>query len=143
MGVARGEQRAPVVLDDLDVGQRADEPVVPPGHHLEHHRVVAFGEHLEDRLAGRDDAVDLAGADVRVVGQRVELGADLGLHLAALGRDQGRVEGLEPHLAGEVTDQRMAQLRRGHEMVEDVTVGTARAVVLTAERRLGAGRDAG
>ena len=50
VGVLGGQQRAAVALGDLDVLQRPD-PVVAPGHHLEHDRVVPLGEDAEDRRA--------------------------------------------------------------------------------------------
>ena len=132
MGVAGRQHRAAAVLDDADVAQVADQPVVPPGHHLEHHGVVALGEHPEDRLPGGDDVVDLGGALVGVVGQRVELAAHPGLDAGALGLDQRRVEAAEPHLAGEVADLRVPHLGGGHQVVEHRAVGLA-----LAGRRLG------
>ena len=60
VGVLGSEQRTAAPLGDPDVPQRPD-PVVPPGHHLEHDGVVPLGEDAEDGFAGCDDGVNLGG----------------------------------------------------------------------------------
>ena len=76
VGVLGGQQRAAAALGDLDVPQEPD-PVVAPGHHLEHDRVVPLGEDAEDRRARGDDGVDLGRPGLGVRRQAVEFRAHL------------------------------------------------------------------
>ncbi len=102
--------------------------VVAPGQHLEHRLAArralleAAGEETDDALGDRDERVDALGAVGLVVGvgQGVELGPHRGHHAGAGLVDGGLVEPAEPGAAGQVADQRLAQLGRDDEPVEHV-----------------------
>ena len=122
VAVLRGQQWAAGVHRDLDVLQRPD-PVVPPGHHLEHRGVVPLGEDTEDRLPRRHHGVDLRGPGRGLGCELVELRGHLLLDPRSLGRDQGCVEAPVADLPGEVTDRREPQLGGRHDVVEHLPVG--------------------
>ena len=90
--------------------------------------MLVLGEHLEDRLARGDDAVD-PGRPLGPVGrQRPEPPRDLGLHLVTGRGDARGVEEPVPDLPGHVADQREPQLGGGDEVVEHLPVGVAGVV---------------
>ena len=124
VGVFGGQQRTTAPLGDLDVPQRPD-PVVPPGHHLEHDGVVPLGEDAEDRHAGSDDRVELSRPGPRVRRQPVEFRAHLLLGLGPLGGDQRGVEAAVTHLPGQVADGRIPHLGGRHQLVDDPPVPVA------------------
>ena len=119
-----GQHRPAAPLGEPDLLQRPDL-VVPPGHHLEHDRVVPLGEHAEDRLARGDDGIDLGRPGLGVGGEVVEFRAHLLLRPRPLLGDQRGIEAAVPDLPGQVADGRMAQLGGGHQLVDDLPVAVA------------------
>ena len=115
--------------------------VVPPDQHLEHRLALRhaalepLGEEAHDLLRDRGQRVDPRGpVGGVVVGERRDLAADAGQHAGAVLVDQRLVEPAEPDAAGQVADDREAQLGGPDQPLEELA---HRPGQLVGRRRLG------
>ena len=126
-----GGRHGPAVDGELAQVVQGVLAVVPLDEHREHR--LARGHAVAQPLAEEaDDALGDGGQRVEPRGALVALGQGVDLlelvahrpeHRGAVGVDERLVEPAEAHAAGEVADDREAQLGGGHQAVEQLARG--------------------
>ena len=101
-------------MSTASIGSRAGTPCAQPLAEEAHDPLGDGGQRVEPRgaLGALGQGVDL----LELVAHRPE-------HRGAVGVDERLVEPAEPHAAGEVADDREAQLGGGHQAVEQLAGG--------------------